>query len=427
MYSISYLCLLLAFANAQQNPKVVQTDLIHFKSQASGPFIPLVQFSLENQTINALFDTGSSDIIVPQKGSSICQNPAQQCDNSSASGFVTGAFDTPAGLARVKGLTLQANFVNGAEFNGDFAALDLAMDGQTVTGTTVGIFTSGSLPPDAPLFPVFGVGPVQGEAVGPTQPQQGRKLRRQAGNFANLYPNLPAHMKEIGMIKSNAFSVYTNDVRAKTGSIIYGGIDTAKFEGQLQEVPLERTNDGALPSFVINFSSVSMETGISGGNGKNSSSPTNNGAPRTAAATTDLTPRDGLPVALMDTGAPSILLPAPSMQMLATALGTTFSEQDGLGLIDCQKLTADSAMVFRFNNDAITIRAPMDTLVVPQELVQDARPGQCVLPVFPSQDTAVMGLPMLQSAYVVFDMDGEKLLMAQAKFNVTESSLREYP
>ncbi|PNH28904.1 hypothetical protein VDGD_20764 [Verticillium dahliae] len=102
MYSILYLCLLLAFANAQQNPKVVQTDLIHLKSQASGPFIPLVQFSLENQTINALFDTGSSDIVVPQKGSSICQNPAQQCDNSSASGFVAGAFDTAAGLARVR-------------------------------------------------------------------------------------------------------------------------------------------------------------------------------------------------------------------------------------------------------------------------------------------------------------------------------------
>ncbi|PNH28902.1 hypothetical protein VD0002_g6338 [Verticillium dahliae] len=32
-------------------------------------------------------------------------------------------------------------------------------------------------------------------------------------------------------------------------------------------------------------------------------------------------------------------------------------------------------MVFRFNNDAIAIRAPMDTLVMPQELVQDARPG----------------------------------------------------
>lgn len=108
---------------------------------------------------------------------------------------------------------MQATFVNGTEFNGDFAALDLAMDGQTVTGTTVGIFTSGSLPPDAPLFPIFGVGPVQAEAVGSTQLQQGRNLRRQAGNSANLYPNLPAHMKEIGMIKSNAFSVYTNDAR----------------------------------------------------------------------------------------------------------------------------------------------------------------------------------------------------------------------
>ncbi|RXG46072.1 hypothetical protein VDGE_03297 [Verticillium dahliae] len=379
MYSILYLCLLLAFANAQQNPKVVQTDLIHLKSQASGPFIPLVQFSLENQTINALFDTGSSDIIVPQKGSSICQNPAQHS-------------------------TLQATFVNGTEFNGDFAALDLAMDGQTVTGTTVGIFTSGSLPPDAPLFPIFGVGPVQAEAVGSTQPQHGRKLRRQAGNFANLYPNLPAHMKEIGMIKSNAFSVYTDDARAKTGSIVYGGIDTAKFEGQLQEVPLERANDGALPSFVIKFGSVSMETGISGSSEINLSSHINNDAPRAAAATTDLAPRDGLPVTLVDTGAPSILLPAASLQMLATA-----------------------AMVFRFNNDAIAIRAPMDTLVMPQALVQDARPGQCVLPVFPSQDTAVMGLPMLQSAHVVFDMDGEKLLMAQTKFNVTESSLRKYP
>ncbi|KAM0287782.1 hypothetical protein ACHAQH_000314 [Verticillium albo-atrum] len=423
MHSIASFSLLLALANAQQNLKVVQTDLIHFKSKASGPFIPLVRFSLENQTITGLFDTGSSDIIVPQKGSPICQNPAQQCNNPSASGFVTGAFDVPAGLPRVNGLSLQATFVNGAEFNGDFAALDLAMGGQTVTGTTVGIFTKGSLPPDAPLFPIFGVGPIQGEAAGPTQPQQGRRLKRQAGNSANLYPNLPAHMKEVGMINANAFSVYTNDARAKTGSIIYGGIDTAKFEGQLQEVPIEQTNDGAIPSFVINFSSMSMETG-GNNNRTNSSSPARG---LRTAATTNLTPQDGLPVTLIDTGAPSILLPAASMQMLAKALGTTFSEQDGLGLVDCQKLTADSAMVFRFNNDAITIRAPMDTLVVPQEFLLDAQPGRCALPIFPSQDTAVMGLPALQSAYVVFDMDNRKLLMAQAKLNVTESSIREYP
>ncbi|KAM0330057.1 hypothetical protein ACHAQA_004228 [Verticillium albo-atrum] len=422
MHSIASLSLLLALANAQQNLKVIQTDLIHLSSASSGPFIPLVKFTLDNQTITGLFDTGSSDVIVPQKGSPICQNPAQQCDNASASGFVTGAFDAPSGLARVNGLALQATFVNGAEFNGDFAALDMGIGGQTVTGSTVGIFTNGSLPPEAPLFPIFGVGPIQGEGVGPTRPQQGRKLRRQAGNQANLYQNLPAHMKDIGMINTNAFSVWTNDARAKTGSIIYGGIDTAKFEGQLQEVPIEATNDGTFPSFVIQFSSLSMETG--GANPSNSSSPAN-GAPG-AATTTNLTPQEGLPVSLMDTGAPTILLPAASMQLLATALGTTFTQQDGLGLIDCQKLNRDTAMVFRFNNDAIAIRAPMDTLIVPQELVRDAAPGQCVLPIFPGEDTAVMGLPMLQSAYVVFDMENRRLMMAQAKFNVTESNIQEY-
>ncbi|KAH7401265.1 hypothetical protein BKA66DRAFT_450091 [Pyrenochaeta sp. MPI-SDFR-AT-0127] len=61
--------------------------------------------------------------------------------------------------------------------------------------------TTGNLA-DGQLFPVFGVGPIQGESTNDG-----------SGQGEATYANIPATMKSAGLIKSNIFGVYMNDFR----------------------------------------------------------------------------------------------------------------------------------------------------------------------------------------------------------------------
>lgn len=200
---------------------------------------------------------------------------------------------------------------------------------------------------------------------------------------------------------------------------MFGGVDMAKFTGELQEAPIEPNNTGAMPSFVIGFSSLKMAIG---GARSNARSPCN-GPPRMPAVQ-DLTPFNGLKISLLDSGNPGIGIPAASIKKMAKGLGTTFSERDGLGLVDCNLVNSQSMLTFGFNQDKIKINVPLDTIVVPQRFVNKTG---CALPIFPSQGLPSLGFPFLQSAYVVFDMDKQRLLLAQAKLNVTESNIKEFP
>lgn len=175
--------------------KTVQGDVLHFQSPQAGPFIPLVRLSLGNppQAVTAILDTGSSDLVVPQTGSAICKDPGQQCSGSQ---FVSGSFDpTKSSDVAATNVALNTSFANGVTFQGSFLKTTVTLGGNaTIPNSQIGLIANGSLPRGTPLFTIFGVGPVQGEAAPPPG-----------------YLNLPAHMKEVGIIKTNSFGLYTND------------------------------------------------------------------------------------------------------------------------------------------------------------------------------------------------------------------------
>lgn len=193
---------------------MVESQLVNMQARELGPFVQL-EFSLGNQSMTGIFDTGSSDLIVPEAGSNICRE-LQQCNRGTGTGFVAGSFDINA--ANVEATAGQSNtvfpFVNGAAFEGKLvnttvninpyprpgAAAGSGSNGNNGGNVVVGVFNDGRLLPGTPLFPIFGVGPILGEAA--VQSRSGPQ-----------YENLPQNMKNNGVIKSNAFGVYTNDFR----------------------------------------------------------------------------------------------------------------------------------------------------------------------------------------------------------------------
>jgi hypothetical protein len=69
------------------------------------------------------------------------------------------------------------------------------------------------------------------------------------------YANLPQAMVNSGLITSNAYSLWLDDLEASTGSILFGGFNTAKYHGQLETVPILREN-GIFSEFIISLTGL---------------------------------------------------------------------------------------------------------------------------------------------------------------------------
>lgn len=66
--------------NSTLSSGIVEVQIAHFNSNKTGP-LPLVNVGLGSppQTVTMIIDTGSSDLISPETGSSVCKKPQQLC------------------------------------------------------------------------------------------------------------------------------------------------------------------------------------------------------------------------------------------------------------------------------------------------------------------------------------------------------------
>lgn len=191
-------------------------------------------------------------------------------------------------------------------------------------------------------------------------------------------------------------------------------MDRAKFNGELQAVPLLANDQGQFPEFVVNFTSVTLVGATGQSAGANASSSAN--------LLSETRP------ALLDTGNPELDVPVDTVRAMAQTLGVeTRTEKDAVLLGDVPCSLASMSMVFGFDNDATKINVPLDILMTPGPSV-----GQCSIPSIIGLENGVvggltsLGNPFLQASYAVFDSEGKKILLGQAKLNVTESDLVKY-
>ncbi|KID98095.1 Peptidase A1, partial [Metarhizium majus ARSEF 297] len=222
--------------------KVAVAAVEHFESFQAGPFQPLMHIDLgdSRQHIKCIFDTGSSDIIVPKAGSAVCQLANQQCRKAP---IVMGDFEPAESkdVTQVDGSTFNASFTGGDGFDGPYIKTSINIGGAKVDESQVALAVNGSLPGDFPQFPICGVGPVEAE-------QTDKK-----------YVNLVAKMKENGVIGSNVMGVVLNRNAFENGSVVFGGIDKSKFKGELQEVPIDPGKGGKIFDYVVNMTSIRLQ------------------------------------------------------------------------------------------------------------------------------------------------------------------------
>jgi hypothetical protein len=211
------------------------------------------------------------------------------------------------------------------------------------------------------------------------------------------YANLPQKLKDDGKINSVAYSLWLNDLDASTGSILFGGVDTDKFEGDLQTLPILKEQN-VFAEFLIALTSM-------GANGSPGSMFSN----------------EVIPV-LLDSGSSLMYLPDTVVQALYTRFSARYDSSQGAAFVDCDLANQQGTVDFGFSG--VTISVPLNELVITAAVTR-GRPV-CILGISPAgKSMSVLGDTFLRSAYVVYDLSNNEISLAQTRFNATASSVQE--
>ncbi|KAG8424704.1 hypothetical protein J3458_001476 [Metarhizium acridum] len=356
-------------------------------------------FGTPSQVITGIFDTGSSDLIIPRAGTIIppyipltvvCRLETQQCQGSK---LALGDYESAkyGDVKRVPNSGFAAGFQSGDTCDGPYISTSVSVGDAKIKAAQVGLAVNGTVSQDSAQFPVLGVGPIDAE---------------QTVDNAK-YANLPQRMKDVGSINTNMFSVWLNPTPFANGPVVFGGIDGTKYAGRLQTVPIEPDNSGRISGFVVRLSSVQLSmSGPRGGQ--------RNGRPQNRQSTVmDLGLGRSEGFTSVNTGTPFIVIPSGSMENLARALDTTFSEKDGLGLVNCQLASGNSSLIFGFNQGQTMLSVTLARTVISKEISKTSQTGSCALAIAQLMIN-VMGYPFMSAVNTVFDRDSERMMFAQA-------------
>lgn len=153
------------------------------------------------------------------------------------------------------------------------------------------------------------------------------------------YPNIMDDMVASRAIGTKLYSIWLNTVESNFGSILFGGIDTAKFKGNLYTLPVELDNSGVYSQLQVLLTGVSF-TG-------------NNG-------TTNITDRSFAMPAVLETSTTLIYLPDEVVDSIFSLMGAVVVAQ--VPYVDCTK--TGLGLSFTMGYQAV-IEVPYSELIRP--------------------------------------------------------------
>ncbi|KAL8756842.1 MAG: hypothetical protein Q9199_002652 [Rusavskia elegans] len=363
------------------NPHITRRDPVPETLSNEGiAYTARISLGTGPQEFIVIVDTGSSDLWVNTLQSPICSyQDAGLCGPG-------GTYDANASTTYTYlNSDFNISYADGSSAQGDYATETVRV-GQTtqqeLTGLQFGIAYESSFPAG-----ILGIGYIANVA--------------QTSTGSGTYHNLPQLLVDQGVIQSNAYSLWLDDINSNTGSLLFGGVDTDKYRGSLQTLPVQQMQ-GEYRHFVITMSGLSL----SGGSGRNRSF------------------EQDLPAAvLLDSGSTITYLPQQLTDEVYAALGIEVDPLARPGYVDVDCSLAESEERLNFAFTSVTIAVPMSELVLPGG--RSSRTG-CMFGIAAADSTVgLFGDTFLRSAYVVYDLANNEISLAQTNFDATTSSVIE--
>ncbi|KAF1738662.1 putative aspartic-type endopeptidase opsB [Beauveria bassiana] len=328
------------------------------------------------QELRLHLDTGSSDLWVNTAGSSLCKSSTEACD---VSGTYTANLSSTYEYINSH---FNISYVDGSSAQGDYATDSFRFGDIGIDNFQFGIGYKSSSQQG-----ILGIGYPENEV------QVARSGERP-------YENLPTRLLADKHIGTNAYSIWLDDINSTTGSLLFGGVDSSQYRGNLVTVPVQKVGSSYREFFIT-------MTGLDAG----SKSIAN----------------DMALAVLLDTGSSLTYLPNDLATSVYQAVNATWFERSQLAIIPCDKALSDDTITFHFSKPA-SISVQLRELVLPvvsangrSPKLNDGRKA-CLFGIFPSGKGArVLGDTFLRSAYVVYDIANNEVSLAQSNFDAKPS------
>lgn len=323
----------------------------------------------------AVLDTGSPFLVLSNPESAFCQQTGQPCSTS-------GSYDPSLSSSAIwfsddMNVIYELSRDSGSWFNDTLTIGDL-----TISSFPVGTANGSSTADPQNWFGLNGPG-----SLGP------------APNSSSLQV-----MAQAGVLESASVGIFSGPLDDSVGQVVFGGLDTSKWQGNLQVLPIVKNEQGQI---LVTLTSV-------------------------AVSDSDIASSE-LPVDVMiDTGNFDIKLPqdvvdgvwaqVDGIQTYNITVGDTTLPY---GVCDCS--LAQSSQTFTFGFDGVSIEVPIaDMVALPPALilqnlgVSDFPQDTCVFmvngwgPTPPLYSPFILGDAFLRSAYFVLDWDSNEVGLGQA-------------
>ncbi|KAF2768167.1 acid protease [Teratosphaeria nubilosa] len=222
-----------------------------------------------------------------------------------------------------------------------------------------------------------------------------------------------------GLINTRSYSLWLDDLQASTGTILFGGYDTGKFDGNLTILEVqEDPGYNVIDSFYVAFTSLTFT----------------NATKSIALMSEGLS--EGLQ-ALLDSGTSLTYIPTEMYTELANHFGAYTNETNQQVLVPCDLGEGSLEYGFGGSNSPI-VKVPFSELAelawdssvtLPAPIMLSSGKQACLFGLQPadSDDEIVFGDTFLRSAYVVYDLDQKLIGLGQSSFNSTSSHVVEIP
>lgn len=339
-----------------------------------------IALGASKQPLTIALDTATADTWINSATSNACKS-------GTGCAALGGAFN--AGASKPAGKTFASSYRDGTQLSGDYVRDTLTLAGQTLENFQFAVGASAR-----PAIGRFGLGYPASQAI--------------ASKGTGSYPTIYDILISKGLISTPSFSLWLDS--ATSGQVLFGGVNTARYTGDLGAVPIQQV-DGVFKEPAISLTRISLSQ-----NGESLDAP---------ASKTDLPAN-----VVLDSGSLFTYLPPAIAANIFTGLGAVGTlQRNGIATTFVNCKVAESGVTIDYYFGSVKISIPVSAILFAYDIYkQSDRNGNpvCALKIRPASDGKyVLGLSFFETAYIVFDLKKNEISLAPAKKGATENNVIE--
>lgn len=159
----------------------------------------------------------------------------------------------------------------------------------------------------------------------------------------SAHESLLSQLVKQKIIESRAFSLYIHDLNKPGGELLFGGVDTEKYEGSLVTIPFVEKVRKTVVDFSVSLTNLRMTDATN--------------------KTTVLSSKFEPVFALIDSGNSATVLPDEIVNQIYSRLGAT-TNSTGKPTVNCSLINDGSTIDFEFENN-LAIKVPLHQIIFP--------------------------------------------------------------